>query len=72
MSVLVDALCLEVLRYMYVLSVIPWPEWLARGLLASLLAGAVAAGWRLRGRRGHGAAPPVRARFGFDSPAGRG
>jgi hypothetical protein len=68
MSVIVDALWLEVLRYAYVLSGVPWPAWLAGGMLA----GAAVAVWPLLGRRGHGGRPPVRARLRFDSPAGRG
>jgi hypothetical protein len=68
MSVIVDALWLEVLRYAYVLSGVPWPEWLAGGMLA----GVVVAAWRLRGGRRHRVTPPVRARLRFDSPAGRG
>ena len=68
MSVIVDAMWFEVLRYAYVLSGVQWPVWLSAGTLA----GAAVAAWRLRGRRGDGAAPPVRARVRFDSPVGRG
>jgi len=72
MSMLVDALWFEILRYAYVLSGIPWPERLARGVLAVVATGAAVAAWRLRGRHGHRPAPPVRARLRFDSPAGPG
>jgi hypothetical protein len=72
MSVLVDALWFEVLRYAYLLSAGPWPEWLARGMLGVVVTGCAIAAWRLRGRPGHGAVPPARPRLRFDSPAGRG
>ena len=72
MSVLVDALWFEILRYAYVLSGIPWPERVVRGVLVVVATAAAVAAWRLRGRRGHGAASPARPRLRFDSPAGRG
>ena len=68
MSAIVDALWFEILRYAYVLSDVPWPGWLAGGMVA----GVVVAAGSLRGRRGQGVTPPVRARLRFDSPAGRG